>query len=269
MAEIPESDGSGLGGTTRGGEGGRGGGRARLPRRNVTVSQVSKVTPQLVRVVATGELQDWSVSGGPGGHFKLFIPQAGSEDHVMRTYTVREYDGAAGRLTVDFAVHADGPATTWAVNAAPGAAFQISGAARSGYEPAESAGWTVFVADQSALPAVAAIVEELPAGYAVRALLEVPAAEEQLELRSDANLEVNWILERGAPCAELVAAALALQLPSGDGDIWVGCEADAMRQIRRHLLHDRGVSPRALHTRAYWKQNVADHSDHDTGDDVD
>jgi NADPH-dependent ferric siderophore reductase len=269
MPDVPESSRRGSSGAGSGQGGERGGGRARLPRRNVAVSEVSHLTPQLIRIVATGELEDWSVSGGPGGHFKVFIPEAGSEEHVMRTYTVREYDGAAGRLTVDFAVHADGPATSWAVNAAPGAPFQISGAARSGYEPSDGAGWTVFVADQSALPAVAAIVEALPAGYPVRALIEVPATDEQLGLDSRADLRVEWIVERDGPCEQLVAAAAALELPSGEGDIWVGCEADAMRRIRRNLLHDRGLSPRALHTRAYWKRNVANHSDHDTGDDVD
>ena len=269
MPDIPQSNGRGSSGLVSGQGGERGGGRVRLPRRNVTVSEVSKLTPQLIRIVATGELEDWSISGGPGGHFKVFIPQAGGEEHVMRTYTVRDYDGVQGRLTVDFAVHAHGPATTWAVNAAPGAAFQISGAARSGYEPSDEAGWTVFIADQSALPAVAAIVERLPAGYPARVLIEVPATDEQLELSSPADLYVDWIVERGAPCEQLVAAEVALELPSGEGDIWVGCEADAMRRIRGNLLHDRGLSPRALHTRAYWKQNVANHSDHDTGDDID
>ncbi len=249
--------------------GGGGGGRQRLPRRSVAVSEVSRVTPQLLRIVAAGELEDWSVSGAPGGHFKVFIPQPGTEDYAMRTYTVRNYDREAGRLTVDFAVHAEGPATAWAVNAVPGDEFQISGAARSGYAPSEGASWTVFVADQSALPAVAAIVEALPAGYRAKLLIEIPTADERLELSSSADLEVDWIVEQGEPCERLVEAALALELPAGDGEVWVGCEADSMRRIRRNLLHDRGLSPRAAHTRAYWKRDVANHSDHDTGEDVD
>ncbi len=42
-----------------------------------------------------------------------------------------------------------------------------------------------------------------------------------------------------------------------------------MREIRAHMLGELQVSPRALHTRAYWKQDVANHSDHDTGEDDD
>jgi hypothetical protein len=40
-----------------------------------------------------------------------------------------------------------------------------------------------------------------------------------------------------------------------------------MRRIRAHMLTELGLSPRVLHTRAYWKQDVANHSDHDTGED--
>jgi NADPH-dependent ferric siderophore reductase len=240
----------------------------RLPRRDVAVSEVTRLTPQLVRVVATGDLEAWP-TGAPGGHFKVFVPVPGDDEHVMRTYTVREYDAASGRLTIDFALHSDGPATAWAQAALPGDPFRISGAARSGYAPAAAAAWTVFVADHSALPAVAAIVEGLPAGYPVRALIEVPTAQERIELAADAALEVDWILEAGEPCEQLVAAALALDLPAGAGEIWVGCEAGAMRRIRGNLLHDRGLSASALHTRAYWKRDVANHSDHDLGDDVD
>jgi NADPH-dependent ferric siderophore reductase len=243
-----------------------GGGRVRPPRRTFVVSEVSQLTPQLIRVVADGDLQNWQ-TGAPGGHFKLFAPQAG-EDPAMRTYTPRHVDADAGRLTVDFALHADGPATAWVRAAAPGEEIQISGMARAGYAPSQTAGWTVFIADQSALPAVAAITEGLPAGYEAHALIEIPTAAEELELASDADLDISWIVESGAPCEQLVAAALALELPEGEGDIWVGCEADSMREIRRHLLHKLGLSPKSLHTRAYWKHDVANHSDHDTGEEI-
>jgi NADPH-dependent ferric siderophore reductase len=254
------------GGADRGAGGAGGGGRVRPPRRTFVVSEVSELTPQLIRVVAEGDLQNWQ-TGAPGGHFKLFAPQIG-EDPAMRTYTPRHVDAERGRLTVDFALHADGPATAWVRRAAPGEEIQISGMARAGYAPSESSSWTVFIADQSALPAVAAIAEALPSGYRAKALIEIPTTAEELELASDAELEISWIVESGAPCEQLVAAALALALPEGEGEIWVGCEADSMREIRRHLLHELGLSPRSLHTRAYWKHDVANHPDHDTGEEI-
>jgi NADPH-dependent ferric siderophore reductase len=301
---------SDLGGDGRG-QSAPGGGRQRPPRRAVVVRDVERLTPQLTRVVVSGDLQNWKAEI-PGGHFKLFVPggdtgaagdadganrtravgeagaagQQGEELWVIRTYTVRACDPDRGLLTIDFAIHADGPATEWAKRAQVGQELKISGMSRPGYAPGEGSAFTLFIADQSALPAVAAIVEALPAGYQARALIEIPTDAGRLELTTDADLQVEWILEAGAPCEALVGAALeaVAGLAAGPGgpapgpsepavgevhEYWVGCEAEAMRELRRHLVHDRGVPPSSLYTRAYWKQSVANHPDHDTGDDVD
>lgn len=239
----------------------------RAPHRRVQVSSVTALSPKLRRMVVGGELQDWPVSV-PGGHFKIFVPQAGSDELAMRTYTVRRYDADRAELTIDFAIHAGGPATAFAQAATPGDAFEISGAARPGFTPGEGSQWTVLIADHSALPAVCATLELLPAGHRAQVLVEVPAVAEQLELASSAVLSVQWLTAGADPCARLVDAARSLTLPAGDGEIWVGCEAGAMRAIRRHFLEDRGVGSGSLHTRAYWKRGVAAHSDHDTGDET-
>jgi NADPH-dependent ferric siderophore reductase len=86
-----------------------------------------------------------------------------------------------------------------------------------------------------------------------------------LALESAAELRTTWLAAGAEPCRVLVAAVTTLDLPPGPGEVWVGCEAGAMRQIRAHLLHERGLEHRGLHTRAYWKREVANHSDHDTG----
>jgi NADPH-dependent ferric siderophore reductase len=229
----------------------------------VVVHAVSQLTPRTVRVVATGELGGWE-AGGPGAHFKVFVPD-GDGDTVMRTYTVRRFDAQAGVLTVDFVLHGSGPASDWARRAKPGDRFQVSGRARSGFEPDA---WCVLAGDQAALPAIAAIAETAPRDARITALVEVPDANEELELESTASLDVRWLHRDGEPpCERLVEAVEQLELPPGDGQVWVGCEAGAMRRIRRHLLEDRALAPRALHTRAYWRLGVADHPDHDTGED--
>jgi NADPH-dependent ferric siderophore reductase len=240
--------------------------RQRLPRRNVAVQSVSQLTPRLIRIIAAGELEAWDQSK-PGAHMKIFVPENGSEDLAMRTYTVRRFAQDPGELTLDFALHSDGPATAWAQGAAVGDSFEISGQARSGFVPDPSSDWCLFLADHSALPAVAAVSESLPAGISATVVVELPASEDAIELDSQAELDVRWLIESGAPCEQLIAAARELSLPDGNGEIWVGCEAGAMRQIRAHMLGELLVSPRALHTRAYWKQDVVNHSDHDTGED--
>lgn len=48
---------------------------------------------------------------------------------------------------------------------------------------------------------------------------------------------------------------------------WGPKPASAMRTVRRHLLGERGLDRDQLYTRGYWKIGVADHPDHDTGED--
>ena len=214
-------------------------------------------------MVARGELGGWE-PGGPGAHFKVFLPQDEGET-AMRTYTVRKFDSQTDALTVDFVLHGDGPASDWAKQAGPGDRFHVSGRARSGFVPD---GWCVLAGDQAALPAIAAITEAAPSDARIIAVVEVPDASEELELESTASVAVQWLHRDGQPaCDRLVAAVEQLELPAGEGQVWVGCEASAMRRIRRHLLEQRELTPDALHTRAYWRLGVADYPDHDTGED--
>ena len=240
--------------------------RPRPPRRSLAVHSVTQITPRLRRIVATGELEEWDPAK-PGAHFKVFVPQMGSQEPAMRTYTVRSFK--PGALTIDFAQHSDGPATSWAQDAEVGAEFEISGMARSGFVPDPASEWCVFLADHAALPAVAAILEALPSALRTLVIVELQAPQDALELESEAELEIRWLTETGAPCDQLIAAARELALPDGSGEIWVGCEAGSMRRIRAHILSELHVAPRSLHTRAYWKQDVSNHSDHDTGEDDD
>ena len=229
----------------------------------MVVHEISRLTPRTVRVVATGELAGWE-PGDPGAHFKVFVPD-GDGDTAMRTYTVRRFDPQADALTVDFVLHGDGPASEWAQRARSGDRFEVSGRARSGFVPHGSC---VMAGDQAALPAIAAIAESAPSEARIVALVEVPDAEEQLELTSPASLDVRWLHRDGQPaCESLVSAVERLELPAADVHVWVGCEAGAMRRIRRHLLEQRQLAPGALHTRAYWRAGVADYPDHDTGED--
>ena len=57
-------------------------------------------------------------------------------------------------------------------------------------------------------------------------------------------------------------------LPPGEGRIWVSCEANIMREIRRHFIEQRGLDRSMLRTQGYWKAGDVNHSDHDMGEDV-
>ena len=68
--------------------------RHELKFRELTVSEVTSLTPHMIRIELTGEdLSDFS-SLSPDDHIKLFIDDAGAEAPVTRDYTPRAFDNA-------------------------------------------------------------------------------------------------------------------------------------------------------------------------------
>jgi iron complex transport system ATP-binding protein len=164
----------------------------------------------------------------------------------MRTYTVRQerLDAVYPEIDVDFVMHFDsegngGPAANWALNAKPGDALTIIGpnnrAAHcvtaeiySGIEWRPGLAQRVLLAgDETAVPAVSAILESLPAYMSGHAFLEVPEAGDFLDLKSDADVEITW-LARGAsiggsrPHGQLLQEAVRAAVPEPG---WVGIKA--------------------------------------------
>jgi NADPH-dependent ferric siderophore reductase len=248
--------------------------KPRKPRYPAIVKRVEQITPRTVRITFTSpELAAFGWNG-PAAHIKLIFPSAPdasiqSTSETKRTYTPRRFDRAAGELDVEFVLHGDGPAATWAAQAAVGQALTIGGPGRN-YSIDTLADWFVLAGDDTAIPAIATILEALPASARVFVFLEVVDAMEERELESRANVRVTW-LHRG-PDATSAGAALenalrGADLPQGSGRVYVACEAGAVRRIRRHLLVERGLDREFVVTRGYWKLGATDHPDRDYGED--
>jgi NADPH-dependent ferric siderophore reductase len=250
--------------------------------RRVRVTRVKLLSPRMVCVTFTGDDLGTFAWNGPAAHIKLIFPEDGHVEPLMpqpdrprstrmRTYTPRRFDPAVPELDVEFVLHGDGPASNWAAQAQAGQALILAGPGPS-YQIDPDADWFVLAGDDAALPAIETILDALPAEARVRVLLEVVDEHEQRQLSTAAQLDITW-LRRDAHSAEaatvLEDAVRPMPLPTGNGRIYVGCEAAAMRRIRKHLLHERGLDPAMLVTRGYWKLGAVDYTDHDYGTDGD
>ena len=164
----------------------------------------------------------------------------------MRTYTVRQarLDAVYPEIDVDFVMHFDdhghgGPAANWALNAKPGDAITIIGpnnrAAHcvtaeiySGIEWRPGLAQRVLLAgDETAVPAISAILASLPDYMTGHAFLEVPEAGDFLELTSPADVEITWLargasIGRSRPHGELLQEAVRKAVPVPG---WVGIKA--------------------------------------------
>ncbi|MCJ1695815.1 MULTISPECIES: siderophore-interacting protein [Rathayibacter] len=173
---------------------------------------------------------------------------------VRRTYTIRSVDPANRSLAIDFVLHGDdGVAGPWAASAVPGDRIAFNGPGGAWSPSTEPGAFHLLLGDDSALPAIAAALESMPAHARGLALIEVHGAEDEQPLPAPDGVEVRW-LHRGELAAgrALVAAVRAESRPTGVLDVFAHGERGAMKELRALLQDDWGLERRALSLSAYW-----------------
>ena len=244
--------------------------------RTLTVAAVQDLTPSLRRVVLEGPELDGFVSLGFDDHVKIFpaaegeaavLPTLGPDGPIfpeprpaMRDYTPRAFDPTTNRLTLDFVTGHGGPATDWAMAARPGATLGVGGPRGSFVVPTDYADH-VLIGDETALPAIARRLEELPPQARAHAVIEVGTFADRIALDSPARATVTWAMRDGAPRGEsqalLKAAETALAgVDPTDAYVWIAAEATAAKALRARAL-DLGFSPKAMKAAGYWRLDTA------------
>lgn len=260
--------------------------RRRPPPRPVEVLSVARPAPRLVSVVVGGEGLRGFTAPAPTSHIKVFLPSPGQAAPVLpevgpdgltwpegaarptvRTYTPRRFDEQTGTLEVQFVLHGAGPASGWAERAQIGDRLAVAGpGGRFSLDPTVKRWW--IAGDESALPAIGTLLDALPPSASAEVHLEVAGPDDELPLSSPADVALTWHHRRhpGAWGDELHRATRSATI-AADTRVWVACEASAVRRIRNHLLAERQVPASSMATRGYWRAGVADHPDHDYGED--
>ena len=232
------------------------------------------------RITFTGPELEGFLPVLPASYLKLIFPEPGQLEPsrplpdaprptAMRTYTPLATRPAVLEVDVDFVLHGEGPASTWAAQAQIGQVLYLMGPG-PGYAVDTTAQNHLLLLDDSALPAAETIRAALPASARVTVLAEVISAAEQRPLGSAAQVTVQW-LPRGTDHRTagqpLEAAIRTLPAISADTNIYLACEAAAMRRIRQVLSTELGVGRSQIMGRGYWKLDTVNHPDHDYGDD--
>ncbi|MFF8320087.1 siderophore-interacting protein [Streptomyces bobili] len=246
---------------------------ARKPRKphSAQVVRTERLTPHMQRVVLGGEgLAEFDASTCTDHYVKLLFGPDGvtypepfdleriREDFpreqwpVTRTYTVRHWDTEHRELTLDFVLHGDeGLAGPWAARVQPGETVRFMGPGGA-YAPDPAADWHLLAGDESALPAIAAALESLPAGAVAHAFIEVSGPEEEQKIDSD--VDVVWLHRGGRPVGErLVEAVRALEFPEGRLHAFVHGEAAFVKELRKLLRVELQVPREDLSVSGYWR----------------
>lgn len=255
---------------------------------------------------ASGQLPDFT--GADESWYAAWMALPEAERGSMRTYTIRAVRGrgADTRIVVDIVLHPGagehGPGADWAeaarvgdrvVLVAPRVGHDFGGIE---FDPGEATE-VLLVGDETAVPAVAGILRDLPADASGAAYLEVPVVQDFLDdVVPPTGVKLTWIARDGAAVGQRLHAAVAAhlgvgaELPDADdvteADVdpelwetptysssgealpesgrphaglyaWIAGESGMVTGLRRHLVRELGVDRSQVAFMGYWRQGVA------------
>lgn len=242
------------------------------------VEEVARLTPSMVRVVLGGEgLDTFEPSPFTDQYVNaLFVPdgapysvpfdvdaaRGSAPEHrpVGRRYTIRRWNPDDRTVVVDFVVHGDvGHAGRWANRAQVGDRLQMVGPT-GGYAPSTTADGHLMVGDESALPAIAASLEQVREGVPALVVAVVDGPDHEIALDCPGDAKVHWVHRRTDPGNHglLLDAVRATELPGGVADVFVHGEASEVRSVRRHLVAERGIPKDGASMSPYWRRDFTD-----------
>ncbi|WP_248920813.1 siderophore-interacting protein [Pseudomonas entomophila] len=284
---------------------------------DVQLKAIEPLSPSLCRFVFTGPEVAHMNTLAPDQRIKLFFPTpagqpprlpkdgqwqqarrdlAPQDTPPMRTYTIRALRREACEVDVDFVLHGvNGPASAWATQAKVGDRLQMVAPNLAytddpgGYEwkPPRSARRILLIGDETALPAIAGILEHLAqdaADLPVETFIEVPLEEDCVALRHSPATRLHWLPRdllrcghgqamrhavrelaslpsvRASGSVELeevdIDQRILWELASGEGGdfyAWIAGESATVMDIRRFLIKERGLPRESLTLMGYWR----------------
>jgi NADPH-dependent ferric siderophore reductase len=192
---------------------------------------------------------EWPVPG-PDGRPKW---PADDKRPASRLYTVRSVDLAAGEISVDFVLHETaGVASSWAMNVHEGAVVGITGP--GGRKIPGDVGGYLLAGDETAIPAIARMLERFPSDARGIALIEVENAGEEQPLENKSQIEIRWLHRDGAAAGNntlLEDAIRAAKLPD-KAFAWIGAEQQTVRAIRDYWRKDLCLKNTDHYAMAFW-----------------
>ena len=246
--------------------------------RTLQVLRTERLTPRMARVTLGGEELAGFPAHGPDQRIKMFFPvngqsrpqcpgrppagrcgHLGSPDRSSAPTPCAGTTGPPASWTsiscctvrTGRRVVGGGRGAGWGAGAAPG---DWVGVSEPGGRYLPDADEHLVIGDESALPAIATVLEALPAGVATEVFVEVADPGEEQPLPSPAAARVHWLHRDGhAPGAALDTAVRAAEWRAGGCQAWVSAESATVRGIRAFLLDERGLSRRQVYATGYWR----------------
>lgn len=178
--------------------------------------------------------------------FVLVIPDV--EASPSAYYTVRRW--RPGEIDVWFLRH-DHPATVaeWAMTAQVGWRANLWGPRRS-YRPPADVDHLLLVADETGIPAIAAILEQRDAGQRASVFIQVDGLADRVDLTLEEDDSVEWITRSEGDLLDRVAA---LEFDPAHTYAFGGAESRQITRVRSYLRRQVGMERTHVQMTGYWR----------------
>ena len=238
-----------------------------------SVTGIRRISPNFRRVRVT--LPDIARFDGDGLHFRLVIsalpPDRAAGGSVLNwpvidasgrirwpegdaalhrpVYTLRDVDAAAGWLDFDVYLHDGGRVSGWTDHARPGDRIGLMGPTqmRRDLPP-----WVGFFGDETALPAIARYLENLPSETTGQAVIACADLADQQALTHPPGVRLDWVQRAEGRLIEMLKAT---PLPATARYVWFAAERDESDEARIWLRDGQGLARTEMNVTTFWSRS--------------
>lgn len=266
---------------------------------HTTISWLTQISPNFTRVTfTTPEFKNISTAG-LDQRIKLVIPYNTEQgwhnnyDHLqlqqnwyqqwqktptqqrnpLRTYTIRQVRPNQAEIDVDFVNHqTQGPASIWLKNAKIGNKMLIIGPDNRSKNWQSGTNWqpntakqVLLVGDETATPAICAILESLNKTITAEAFIEIPHKKDIPQLTTHPNCKITWLPRANEPHGKKLTNNItkwAQNTPPTTKQnhfyAWLAGETSTVTNIRRFLIKECSLNKNTIDFMGYWRKGKAE-----------
>lgn len=253
----------------------------------LTVKHIQDITPNYRRICCTSPELAHYPDCSQGAHIKLMLPQPGQleptlpemtdkgpkwadpqQKPILRTFSIRDLRREQHEIDIDVAMHGDiGPASRFALEAKPGdkVAISLPGGPHPMLKPAQH---YYMAGDLTAVPALSAMLEEMPADSQGYIAIQVTDERDIQDLPHPAGVEVRWFVGTPDNHQTLIDSVIAQPLVSDNSYFWLAGEEQIVVGLRKHVRRNLDVDRKKVYAVPYWRYGKNEEAYHQQRHDV-